>query len=331
MTDYDRLSSRLPKLPPAVAQRRIEVTETTFVAWDLSETSKVSAVAFLKDNDGKITVWTPGYLESWVWRGPRHIPSESAKHLESWLIHSDDSGATAKTVRIGKHTEVRGKAIWIWDPSPNLEGGLGVLRLANGGFELSFMMAGLRRGGARIGPEDGGTLARWLIDNSGYRPFRRLSGKELIEKGRTAARKGDREAAERRKKSRKVRQELESIVAPLGFEPIPWLEKAAAVTRRYMSKTTGHHNVYIILLSGINNETPGYALYVGITGQTPEERFANHKAGYKSSKSVEEYGECLLPSLYDHLNPMGYAEAQSLEKQIAESLKEAGIPVYGGH
>jgi hypothetical protein len=89
--------------------------------------------------------------------------------------------------------------------------------------------------------------------------------------------------------------------------------------------------VYVILLCGVDDHKPGYALYVGETGLTPAHRFANHKAGYKASKWVKNYGECLLPSLYEHLAHIGSVEAKDLERKIAESLRDAGIPVYGGH
>ena len=42
---------------------------------------------------------------------------------------------------------------------------------------------------------------------------------------------------------------------------------------------------------------------------TPEERFANHKAGTKAAWVVKRYGLRLLPELYAHLNPMPYEAA----------------------
>ena len=55
--DQSRL--RLPSLPPAVAQRRLEVTSRTFIAWDLMKPWGVTALAFLREHDGEFTVWTP--------------------------------------------------------------------------------------------------------------------------------------------------------------------------------------------------------------------------------------------------------------------------------
>lgn len=84
-----------------------------------------------------------------------------------WLTQRENSAVTTNTPRIGAHTEVNGKTIWIWDTDPDREVGLGILRLDNGGFELSLMMGGLRRGGAQVGSEDGDLLAKWMIFDSG--------------------------------------------------------------------------------------------------------------------------------------------------------------------
>ena len=62
-------------------------------------------------------------------------------------------------------------------------------------------------------------------------------------------------------------------------------------------------------------------VYVGITGLTPEERFANHKRGYKSAHFARNYGERLLPCLYEHLNPMSYKDAKAREVELADDLR----------
>lgn len=73
------------------------------------------------------------------------------------------------------------------------------------------------------------------------------------------------------------------------------------------------------------------AVYVGLTGLTPEERFANHKQGIKSSSLVRRFGIRLLPDLYAHLNPMPYEAAAQMEKDLTEDLRRAGYTVVGGH
>jgi hypothetical protein len=72
-------------------------------------------------------------------------------------------------------------------------------------------------------------------------------------------------------------------------------------------------------------------VYVGMTGLTPEERFANHKAGIKAAWVVKRYGLRLLPELYEHLNPMPYEAGAEMEKDLAEALRRAGYTVTGGH
>ena len=85
------------------------------------------------------------------------------------------------------------------------------------------------------------------------------------------------------------------------------------------------------MLKVVGKKRSGYALYVGKTIRKPEERFQQHKDGYKASRYVKKYGVSLLPDLFEHLNPMSAAEATELEVSIAEALKKAGVPTYGGH
>ena len=72
-------------------------------------------------------------------------------------------------------------------------------------------------------------------------------------------------------------------------------------------------------------------VYVGMTGLTPEERFANHKAGTKAASVVTRYGIRLLPEFYAHLNPMPFEAAVQMELDLAEDLRRAGYTVAGGH
>jgi hypothetical protein len=104
-----------------------------------------------------------------------------------------------------------------------------------------------------------------------------------------------------------------------------------------------HHNVYVVMLSpalrklrkvrllnpGAHSRKP--CVYVGLTGLNPDERFANHQQGIKSSLYVKRYGIRLLPELYEHLNPMPYEAAAQMEKDLTEDLRRAGYTVVGGH
>src|SRR6266550_7498378 len=104
-----------------------------------------------------------------------------------------------------------------------------------------------------------------------------------------------------------------------------------------------HHNVYVVLLDPavgkirkVRAENPKRdrkepCVYVGMTGLTPEERFANHKVGIKDASLVKRYGVRLLPELYEHLNPMPFASAAQMEKDLAEDMRRAGYTVVGVH
>lgn len=104
-----------------------------------------------------------------------------------------------------------------------------------------------------------------------------------------------------------------------------------------------HHHVYVVLLApaaarlrAVRAANPRRdpkqpCVYVGMTGLTPEERFANHKAGIKDASVVRRYGLRLLPELYTHLNPMPFAAAAQMEIDLAEDLRREGYTVTGGH
>jgi len=91
-----------------------------------------------------------------------------------------------------------------------------------------------------------------------------------------------------------------------------------------------HHSVYVVYLRNPKGDgRAGY--YVGMTGLTPEVRFANHKKGIKAAGVVKRFGERLVPKLYAHLNPMTYEGAMKMEQQLAGELRAAGYQVFGGH
>jgi hypothetical protein len=110
-----------------------------------------------------------------------------------------------------------------------------------------------------------------------------------------------------------------------------------------VDSSTVHHNVYVVLLDAavsrnrkVRAENPKRdprkpCVYVGMTGLTPEERFGNHKAGIKAAAVVKRHGLRLLPELYEYLNPMPFAAAAQMEKDLAEGLRRARYTVTGGH
>ena len=112
---------------------------------------------------------------------------------------------------------------------------------------------------------------------------------------------------------------------------------------RAKTQSAQHHHVYVVLLKPaagkirkVRAENPQRdpkqpCVYVGMTGLTPEERFANHKAGIKAAAVVKRYGIRLLPEFFIHLNPMPFEAAVTMEKDLAEDLRRAGFTVTGGH
>jgi predicted GIY-YIG superfamily endonuclease len=77
-------------------------------------------------------------------------------------------------------------------------------------------------------------------------------------------------------------------------------------------------------------------LYVGMTSKTPEERFQQHKTGYRNTKGykissniVEKYGLYLRPSLYNHIDPIATRqEALKMEETLALELRRQRYAVW---
>ena len=100
------------------------------------------------------------------------------------------------------------------------------------------------------------------------------------------------------------------------------------------------HHVYVVELSPevlqearFRRANPDYdatkpCVYVGMTGLTPEARFARHKAGVKANRYVERFGLRLLPKLYAYANPMPYEAAREMEVELAIGLREEGYGVW---
>ncbi len=111
-----------------------------------------------------------------------------------------------------------------------------------------------------------------------------------------------------------------------------------------MTKKTSHyhHNVYVIELdqavlkeAKFRRANPDYdpskpCVYVGMTGLTVQQRFANHRKGIKSNRFAHRYGIRLLPELYECFNPMPYDGAREMEVELAVGLREEGYGVWQG-
>jgi len=101
-----------------------------------------------------------------------------------------------------------------------------------------------------------------------------------------------------------------------------------------------HHNVYVIELHkqvlnerSFLNANQGRdplkpCVYVGMTGLSPEQRFKNHKEGYRSSRFPHKYGQRLLSRLFRDFNPMPYELAKLIEPELAAHLRSKGYVVW---
>jgi hypothetical protein len=101
-----------------------------------------------------------------------------------------------------------------------------------------------------------------------------------------------------------------------------------------------HHSVYVVELdpailniarfrkANPNRDLLKPCVYVGMTGLTPEQRFARHKAGIQANPYVQRFGVRLLPKLYAYANPMPYQAARDMEVELAIGLQEQGYGVW---
>ena len=93
------------------------------------------------------------------------------------------------------------------------------------------------------------------------------------------------------------------------------------------------YSEYVIELEPHERDQGLPAVYVGCTGRTVEERFQQHKDGYRSSRHVTQRGLRLLPELFPR--PAGgfeiRSDAEAMESEWKETLKARGYFVYGGH
>jgi hypothetical protein len=104
--------------------------------------------------------------------------------------------------------------------------------------------------------------------------------------------------------------------------------------------TNKHYSIYVIELDPsilklrkFKDKNPNYkkgkpCVYVGMTYRTPEERFEQHRRGYKSSRYVKKYGIRLKPRLYESHNPMTRENAEEMEVEKARRLRNRGYAVW---
>ena len=115
---------------------------------------------------------------------------------------------------------------------------------------------------------------------------------------------------------------------------LQWQEKA-----RIAAKKKQGRNLYVITLDPevlwrkeFRQENLGYiegmpCVYVGITIHAPGDRFAQHKAGYRSSKYPRKYGIELALELIDGFDEEGLSDEER-ESGLADWLRDQGCAVW---
>ena len=108
-------------------------------------------------------------------------------------------------------------------------------------------------------------------------------------------------------------------------------DRRVAATRRSAGRRAEagcHHRVYVVRLD--HPRAKGReAFYVGMTGLPVEERFANHKRGYKSAAVVHKYGVELARDWYEDIPPMPFDEAVLAEATLADDRRDLGYLIFG--
>ena len=145
-----------------------------------------------------------------------------------------------------------------------------------------------------------------------------------------------------------LRPDFTTDIAPAAFEVA--VENETRIARSFRAEGCGvwapvldapqASSVYVVRLDSavlrhrrFRAANPAYldgamCVYVGATDMTPEQRFANHKAGHKANWYAQKYGETLIPDLYTHLNPMTYQRALATEITLADELRQEGWGVW---
>jgi hypothetical protein len=99
-------------------------------------------------------------------------------------------------------------------------------------------------------------------------------------------------------------------------------------------RTRRTYSIYIIELSRACTKHPCALapLYVGQTAHTPEQRFAQHKAGGKlAAGKPHKFGLRLRLDLMNGIGPFSTRkQAESAEKGVAEALERRGHLVFWG-
>ena len=122
-----------------------------------------------------------------------------------------------------------------------------------------------------------------------------------------------------------------SIPEWLPMRYIEWLPMLYEVALQFRPVRRGRSNLYLVLLDFADRRRGPYGLYVGMSHYSAAERFDQHKAGIRAAGSVLRRGLEVLTGPVLHLQRIARPEASSLEAQLADALRDAGLLIEGGH
>jgi len=122
-----------------------------------------------------------------------------------------------------------------------------------------------------------------------------------------------------------------SIPEWLPMHYVEWLPTLYEVSLRFSAARRGRSNLYLVLLDFADRNRGPHGVYVGMSHYSPAQRFDQHKAGIRAAGSVLRRGIEVLTGPTLHLQHIARSEAQRIEAQLAEALRDAGLIVEGGH
>lgn len=159
---YYEFDNLLPPIPTQITPQSVEVTENCFVVWDNMNPWEITGIGMVKMEKGGIVVYTPGDTGfQLIWRGEIRVSSDSITSLISWLQNNtgrlpEEIAESDSIIKMDKDR------IMIYENDGYGDSGFGIFRDSESNYELTFIGAGLRRGGARMNKLDGERLFEWL-------------------------------------------------------------------------------------------------------------------------------------------------------------------------